>query len=62
VTVIDGKKIAKRRPRRWEKCCKWKGDSNRLQKLSDLKESHPFQVAEFAFVHKSLMNQPSNGG
>eukprot|EP00804_Cyclotella_cryptica_P001676 CCRYP_009051-RA/>CCRYP_009051-RA protein AED:0.08 eAED:0.08 QI:0/0/0/1/0.5/0.6/5/0/841 len=48
VSVIDDKKIVKRSTR--ELCCEWKDGSTSWQKLSDLKESHPLQVAEFAFA------------
>eukprot|EP00804_Cyclotella_cryptica_P013947 CCRYP_002465-RA/>CCRYP_002465-RA protein AED:0.03 eAED:0.04 QI:0/0/0/0.83/0.6/0.5/6/0/916 len=50
VTVVDGKKIIKRSTRDWELCCEWKDGSTSWQKLSDLKESHTLQVAEFAFA------------
>eukprot|EP00804_Cyclotella_cryptica_P024391 CCRYP_018575-RA/>CCRYP_018575-RA protein AED:0.15 eAED:0.15 QI:0/0/0/1/0/0/4/0/667 len=50
VTIVDGKKIIKRSTRGWELCCEWKDRSTSWQKLSDLKESHPLQVAEFAFA------------
>jgi hypothetical protein len=50
VTVIDGKKIVKRSTRGWELCCEWKDGSTSWQKLSNLKESHPLQVAEFTFA------------
>eukprot|EP00804_Cyclotella_cryptica_P020326 CCRYP_014066-RA/>CCRYP_014066-RA protein AED:0.16 eAED:0.16 QI:0/0/0/1/1/1/3/0/747 len=50
VSVVDGKKIVKRSTRGWELCCEWKDGSTSWQKLSDLKESHPLQVAEFAFA------------
>eukprot|EP00804_Cyclotella_cryptica_P013817 CCRYP_019427-RA/>CCRYP_019427-RA protein AED:0.38 eAED:0.39 QI:0/0/0/1/0/0/3/0/267 len=43
-------KIVKRSTRGWELCCEWKDGSTSWQKLSDLKESHPLQVAEFAFA------------
>ncbi|KAL7482201.1 hypothetical protein ACHAW6_007885 [Cyclotella cf. meneghiniana] len=33
-----------------ELCCTWKDSSTSWQKLSNLKESHPLQVAEFAFA------------
>ncbi|KAL7465994.1 hypothetical protein ACHAW6_000395 [Cyclotella cf. meneghiniana] len=33
-----------------ELCCEWKDGSTSWQKLSDLKESHPCQVAEFALA------------
>ena len=50
LTVVDGKKIIKRSTRGWELCCEWKNGSTSWQKLLDLKESHPLQVAEFAFA------------
>eukprot|EP00804_Cyclotella_cryptica_P025829 CCRYP_002699-RA/>CCRYP_002699-RA protein AED:0.25 eAED:0.20 QI:0/-1/0/1/-1/1/1/0/678 len=50
VTIVDGKKIIKRSTRGWELCCEWKDGSTSRQKLSDMKESHPLQVAEFAFA------------
>jgi hypothetical protein len=50
VMVIDGNKIMKCSARGWELCYKWKDGSTSLQKLADLKESHPLQVAEFAFA------------
>eukprot|EP00804_Cyclotella_cryptica_P020242 CCRYP_010924-RA/>CCRYP_010924-RA protein AED:0.27 eAED:0.27 QI:0/0/0/1/1/1/2/0/495 len=50
VTIADGKKIIKRSTRGWELCCEWKDGSTSWQKLSDLKESHPLQVAEFTFA------------
>jgi hypothetical protein len=48
VSIVDGKKIVKRSTRGWELCCEWKDGSTSWQKLPDLKESHPLQVAEFA--------------
>jgi hypothetical protein len=50
VSVVDGKKIIKCSIRGWELCCKWKDDSTSWHKLFNLKESHPLQVAEFAFA------------
>eukprot|EP00804_Cyclotella_cryptica_P026575 CCRYP_014011-RA/>CCRYP_014011-RA protein AED:0.14 eAED:0.14 QI:0/0/0/1/0/0.25/4/0/793 len=50
VSIIDGKKIIKRSTHGWELCCEWKDGSTSWQKLSDLKESHPLQVDEFAFT------------
>ena len=50
VLVVDGKKIVKRSTKGWELCCEWKDGSTSWQKLSDLKESHPLQVAEFLFA------------
>jgi hypothetical protein len=50
VSVVGGKKFVKRSTRGWTLCCKWKDGSTSWQKLSNLKESHPLQVAEFAFA------------
>eukprot|EP00804_Cyclotella_cryptica_P009222 CCRYP_020309-RA/>CCRYP_020309-RA protein AED:0.34 eAED:0.42 QI:64/0/0/1/0/0.33/3/0/271 len=50
VTIVDGKKIIKHSTRGWELCCEWKDGSTSWQKLSDLKESHPLPVVEFAFA------------
>ena len=50
VTIIDGRKIVKCSTRGWELCCEWKDGNTSWQKLLDLKESHPLQVAEFAFA------------
>ena len=53
-TIVDGKKIVKHFTHCWELCCEWKDSSTSWKKLSDLKESHPLQVAEFAFAVQSL--------
>ncbi|KAL7475039.1 hypothetical protein ACHAW6_000975 [Cyclotella cf. meneghiniana] len=50
VTDVDDKKIVARSTRGWELCCAWKDGSTSWQKLSDLKESHHLQVAEFALA------------
>eukprot|EP00804_Cyclotella_cryptica_P023948 CCRYP_010054-RA/>CCRYP_010054-RA protein AED:0.31 eAED:0.32 QI:0/0/0/1/0.5/0.33/3/0/420 len=50
VLVIDGKKIVKRSTKGWDLCCEWTDGSTSWQKLSNFKESHPLQVAEFAFA------------
>eukprot|EP00804_Cyclotella_cryptica_P025700 CCRYP_002900-RB/>CCRYP_002900-RB protein AED:0.32 eAED:0.38 QI:0/0/0/1/0/0.33/3/0/193 len=51
VTVIDGKKLVTSSTKCWELCCKWKDGSPSWQKLTDLNESHPLQVAN-AQYHK----------
>ncbi len=50
VKIVNGKKVVSRSTRGWELCCEWKDGSTSWQKLSDLKESHPLQVAEFALA------------
>jgi hypothetical protein len=58
VTIVDGKKIIKHSTRSWELCCEWKDGSTSWQKLSELKESHPLQVAEFVFAVQ-IANEPA---
>ncbi len=42
---------------RWHVCCQWKDGSTSWEKLSDLKESHPLQMAEYA-VSMGVDNEP----
>ncbi|KAL7475891.1 hypothetical protein ACHAW6_001785 [Cyclotella cf. meneghiniana] len=42
----------------WELCCQWNDCSTSWQKLSDLKESHPLQVTEFALA-TGIVNEPA---
>eukprot|EP00804_Cyclotella_cryptica_P009986 CCRYP_015410-RA/>CCRYP_015410-RA protein AED:0.07 eAED:-0.02 QI:0/0/0/0.66/0.5/0.66/3/0/553 len=58
VSVVDGKKTVKRSTKGWELCCEWKDGSTSWQKLSDLKDSHPLQVAEFAFAAQ-IVDEPA---
>jgi hypothetical protein len=48
--IVNGKKIMKRSTKGWELCCVWRDGSTSWQSLRDLKESHPLQVAEFAYM------------
>ena len=48
--IVRGKKVVKRSTKGWELLCEWRDGSTSWQRLSDLKESHPLQVAEFAFM------------
>ena len=41
----------------WQLCVEWKDGSTSWQRLSDLKELHPVQVAEYAHS-QSLMREP----
>ncbi|KAL7476000.1 hypothetical protein ACHAW6_001889 [Cyclotella cf. meneghiniana] len=50
VKVVGGKKVVSRSTRSWELCHEWKDGSTSWKKLSNLKESHPIQVAEFALA------------
>ena len=50
--VTNGKPSLRRSTAGWQICCQWKDGSTSWQRLSDLKESHPVQVAEFATAQK----------
>ncbi|KAL7474122.1 hypothetical protein ACHAW6_000116, partial [Cyclotella cf. meneghiniana] len=50
VKIVNGKKVVSRSTCGWELCCEWKDDSTSWQKLANLKELHPLQVAEFALA------------
>ena len=42
----------------WQLCIQWKDGITLWEKLSDLKESHPIECAEYA-VSQGLMNEPA---
>ncbi len=44
----------------WFICCRWKGGSTTLEKLPDLRKSHPVQVAEFAIWMKIVLEPSIN--
>ena len=46
--VVRGKPSLRRSTVGWQICCEWKDGSTSWEKLSDLKESHPVQTAEYA--------------
>eukprot|EP00804_Cyclotella_cryptica_P002927 CCRYP_013278-RA/>CCRYP_013278-RA protein AED:0.25 eAED:0.29 QI:0/0/0/1/1/1/2/0/233 len=54
LSLADQKVVVKGRPSLcrttvgWLLCCQWKDGSTSWEKLSDLKESHPVQTAEYA--------------
>ncbi|KAL7475366.1 hypothetical protein ACHAW6_001283 [Cyclotella cf. meneghiniana] len=50
VKVVGGKKVISCSTQGWELCCELDNGSTSWQKLLDLKESHPHQVAEFALA------------
>ncbi len=58
VKIVNGKKVVSRSTRGWELCCEWKDGSTSWQKLSNLKELHPLQVAEFALA-AGIANEPA---
>ena len=54
----SGHTYMRRITRGWQLCIQWKDGSTSWQKLSDLKESHPVEVAEYAHS-QSLMRDPA---
>jgi hypothetical protein len=42
----------------WHLCVDWKDGTTRWERLADLKESNPVEVAEYAAT-KSLLNSPA---
>ena len=55
VLKADGRYFMRRTTTGWHLCIQWKEGSTFWEKLSDLKESHPVECAEFA-LSQGLMN------
>ncbi|KAL7474132.1 hypothetical protein ACHAW6_000125 [Cyclotella cf. meneghiniana] len=58
VKIVTGKRVVACSTHGWELYCEWKDSSTSWQKLSDLKESHPLKVAEFALA-AGIFNEPA---
>lgn len=56
--VTNGKPALRRSTKGWQLCCEWKDGSTSWQNLSDLKESHPVHVANFA-VQQGIDHEPA---
>jgi len=54
----DGRTFMRRSTKGWQLCVQWKEGSTSWEKLSDLKESHPIEVAEYA-VAQNLELEPA---
>ena len=50
VVRANGRTYLRRSTIGWQLCCQWKDGSTSWTNLSDLKESHPIEVAEFAKI------------
>ncbi len=57
-SVHNGQKYLHETTLGWHICCQWKDGSMSWEKLSDLKESYPLQVAEYA-ISMSVDHEPS---
>ena len=56
--VVKGRPFLCRTTVGWQLCCQWKDGSTSWEKLSDLKESHPVQTAEYA-VAQGIDHEPA---
>ena len=56
VLKADGRSFMRRTTDGWHLCVQWKDGSTLWEKLSDLKESHPVEGAEYA-LSQGLMNE-----
>ena len=56
VLKADGRSFMRRTTAGWNICIQWKDGSTSWEKLSDLKESHPVECAEYA-LSQDLMNE-----
>lgn len=58
----NGKAHPKRTTKGWSLCVQWRDKSSSWMSLSDLKESNPIQVAEYALANKLLSEPALFGG
>jgi hypothetical protein len=56
--VKDGMKYPRKTTKGWEMCIQWKDGTTTWERLADLKESNPVEVAEYA-VSRSIEDQPA---
>ena len=55
---VNGRNCMRRSTAGWKLCVQWRDGSTSWEKLSDLKESHPLEVAEYA-VAQELDQEPA---
>jgi Reverse transcriptase (RNA-dependent DNA polymerase) len=56
--VKQGRKYLRRTTLGWKLCIQWKDGTTSWEKLSDMKESYPVEVAEYAVAHE-LEHEPA---
>jgi len=56
--IIKGRKYLKKTTKGWHLCCNWKDGTSTWERLADLKESNPIEVAEYA-VAQDIAHQPA---
>ena len=58
VPKADGRFFMRRSTKGWKLCVQWRDGSTSWEKLSNLKESHPIEVAEYA-VSQDIADEPA---
>ena len=56
--IVNGRSCMRRSTAGWQLCVQWRDGSTSWEKLADLKESHPLEVAEYA-VAQQLDREPA---
>lgn len=56
--IVNNRKYPKRTTKGWKLCVQWNDGTTTWEKLKELKESHPIQVAEFA-VARQIDSEPA---
>ena len=56
--VVKGSETLRKSKGGWDICCKWKDGSTSWEKLSNLKELHPIQVAKYA-IAQGIQHNPA---
>ena len=56
--VVNGKQHLRKTTKGWKLCVTWKNGSTSWERLADLKESYPIEVAEYA-VAQGVDNEPA---
>ena len=56
--IIKGRKDLKKTTKEWYICCNWKDGTSTWERLADLKESNPIEVAEYD-VAQDIAHQPT---
>ena len=57
VVKANGRTFLRRSTKGWQLCVQWKDGSTSLDRLVDLKETHPLECAEYA-VSQDLIDEP----
>ena len=56
--VVNGWKSLRKSTKGWTMCVQWKDGSTSWERLADLKESYPVEVAEYA-VTQGIEDEPA---